>query len=254
MKKKYNTTELSVYKAIERGIMHRDFYAHAFRWTHIVKNAKIGQKIVDFGSGEAELLETMYRNRYKPKKYIGLDIRESVIEKNIEKYENLPIDVQFYAVDLVKPDIDLKQFNADIVVSNEVIEHVGKQNAKKFLTNFKNCGSEDATYYLSTPNYDPNVGAAGNHTYDSGDGNGVQPQEFDHLELLDLLEEEFEIVNSFGTFASQKDYIEYLTPAQMEVYEQLKMYYDSNLISNIMAPIIESVNARNVLWVLRRKK
>ena len=30
-----------------------------------------------------------------------------------------------------------------------------------------------ATYYLSTPNYDPSVGAAGNHTYDSGDGRGV---------------------------------------------------------------------------------
>lgn len=251
MSKPYNTTQLNPWPSIERGVMHRDINAHIFRWTHMLKEAKIGDSIVDFGCGDAGLLETIYRNRFKPSSYVGLDIREKTIEKTAEKYKNLNFPVEFLVKDLVKDTIE---YNADKVCSFEVIEHVGKQNAKKFLKNFKNCGSENAIYYLSTPNYDPNVGAAGNHTYDSGDGNGVQPQEFDHLELQDLLEKEFEIVNSFGTFASQKDYEEYLTPAQIEVYKQLKMYYDSNLISNIMAPIIDSVNARNVLWVLRRKK
>ena len=73
------------------------------------------------------------------------------------------------------------RFNADKVCAFEVLEHVGKQNADAFLENFKACGNNNATYYLSTPNYDPSVGAAGNHTYDSGDGRGAVS--YTHLDV-----------------------------------------------------------------------
>ena len=251
MAKVYNTTDLRPDQAFERHVFHRDQFAHYLRWTHILKEAKIGESVVDFGCGAGNLLEVLYRNKFKQREYIGIDIREKTIDEAAEKYASVPW-ASFYVADLVKHDLDFSQFNADKVCSFEVLEHVGKQNAHIFLENFKACGNNDATYYLSTPNYDPTVGAAGNHTYDSGDGRGVDVQEFDHWELEGLLSQHFTIVKKFGTFASVRDYKPLMNEWQQKMFDALKDYYDSNLVSNIMAPMFPDV-ARNTLWVLKRK-
>lgn len=252
-KKPYNTTDLDPQQTFERHVFHRDQFAHYLRWSHILREARIGEVIVDFGCGKGELLEVFYRNRFKPKKYYGLDIRKQTMDTAREKYAKLKFPVEFLTVDLIKPNIDLRLLEADKVCSFEVAEHVGKQNIGEFLRNFKMCGGPNATYYLSTPNYDPAVGAAGNHTYDSGDGNGVQPQEWDHFELQAAIEKAgFTILKKFGTFASQRDYIGTLNSWQKEMFSTLREYYDSNLVANIMAPIIEPELARNTFWVLKK--
>lgn len=251
MAKGYNTTDLRPDQAFEKHVFHRDQFAHYLRWTHIVKEAKIGESIVDFGCGVGNLLEVLYRNMFKQKEYIGIDIRKSAINKAIEKYANIPW-AHFYVADLVKNDFDFSKFNADKVCAFEVLEHVGKQNAHAFLKNFKACGKTDATYYLSTPNYDPRVGAAAHHTYDSGDGRGVAVQEFTHEELEGILSQHFDIVKKFGTFASARDYKPLMSDWQLKMFETLKDYYDTHLLSNIMAPMFPDVS-RNTLWVLKRK-
>lgn len=252
MKRPYNITDLDPETTFEKHIFHRDQFAHYLRWTHILKEAKIGESIVDFGCGKANLLEVLYRNRFKPSKYVGLDIREQTIELSREKFKNMPFPVEFITDDLINPETNLFLLKGDRVCSFEVAEHIGKQNIGTFLANFKDCGNQNATYYLSTPNYDTSVGAAGNHTYDSQDGRGVAPQEFEYFELKDAIEKAgFEIINEFGTFASQKDYKEVLNEWQQKVFNSLIKYYDSNLVSNIMAPIIDAVHARNIMWVLK---
>ena len=60
------------------------------------------------------------------------------------------------------------------------------------------------------------------------------------------------IVKKFGTFASMKDYKPLMNDWQKQMFEALKDYYDSNLISNIMAPMFPDAS-RNTLWVLKRK-
>lgn len=249
--KKYNTTDLDPETTFERHVFHRDQFAHYLRWTHILKEAKIGETVVDFGCGKGNLLEVFYRNKFKCEKFIGIDIRKQTIEQAKNKFSKIDW-VEFYADDLIFPQVDYSQFKADKVCSFEVIEHVGKQNAHAFLENFKKCGNENATYYLSTPNYDANVGAAGNHTYDSGDGRGVAIQEFDHFELQSIIKEHFNIVQKFGTFASIRDYKPLMNEWQLNMFNELKKYYDSNLISNIMAPFFPE-NSRNTLWVLKSK-
>lgn len=255
-KKLYNTTDLDPEQTFERHVFHRDQFAHYLRWSHVLKDARIGDGIVDFGCGKGELLEVLYRNRFKPKFYVGLDIREKTIKANQEKFANLKFPVDFYAVDLINPtNVDLFSFQADRVVSFEVAEHVGLQNIDVFLKNFMECGNATARYYLSTPNYDPEVGAAGNHTYDSGDGRGVAPQEHDHFELQEsILAAGFEILEKFGTFASQKDYKGTLNEWQQQMFDALSKYYDTNLLANLMAPVIDAEFARNTLWVLKRKE
>lgn len=249
--KKYNTTDLDPVTTFERHVFHRDQFAHYLRWSHIVKEAKIGETVVDFGCGKGNMLEVFYRNKFKCKKYIGIDIRKQTIESAKEKFK--PVDwAEFYADDLIYPSVDYTQFQGDKVCSFEVAEHVGKQNIDLFLQNMQKCGHQNATYYISTPNYNENVGAAGNHTYDSGDGRGIAIHEFDHKELEEHIKKYFTIEKKYGTFASIRDYKHLLNDWQVQMFESLKEYYDSNLLSVIMAPFFPE-QSRNTLWILKNK-
>jgi cyclopropane fatty-acyl-phospholipid synthase-like methyltransferase len=247
----YNKTQLSPDVSFEKHVYHRDQFAHYLRWSHIVKEAKIGETVVDFGCGKGNMLEVFYRNKFKCKRFVGIDIRKQTIEAAKEKFAAVEW-AEFYADDLIFPTLDYKQYQADKVCSFEVAEHVGKQNIDLFLTNMRDCGNENATYYISTPNYDEQVGAAGNHTYDSGDGRGVAIHEFAHAELQGHIEKYFTIEKKFGTFASITHYKHLLNDWQVQMFEALKAYYDSNMLSVIMAPFFPE-QSRNTLWVLKRK-
>lgn len=252
--KNYNVTALVPEKTFNKHIYHRDQFAHYLRWSHVLKKISKTKKstVVDFGCGQGSLFKVMYHNRFVPNKYVGLDIRKQTIEKCKEEFKHLPY-VEFVTADLCKNDIDYSKYNADLVVSFEVLEHVGKQNVDKFLENFKACGSNDATYYLSTPNYNENIGAAKNHIYDSGDGRGEAVQEFTYNETKENLLKYFDIINEYGTFASKKDYLPYLNDWQKKMYDTLNDYYDKELLANFMAPMFPE-HSRNTMWILKRKK
>ena len=102
----YNKTNLDVYKTLDKNISHRDWYAHLFRWQHVLRIADIGMKILDVGTGPGELFETFYRNRYKPARFLGLDIRKKMIESNVEKWG--PHGAEFKAMDVVLDEWDFK--------------------------------------------------------------------------------------------------------------------------------------------------
>lgn len=233
----YNKTQLTPKNEFEKHIYHRDQFAHYFRWTHVLKNAKIGQKILDMGCGSGEMLEVFYRNRYRPEKFVGIDIRDKVPEE----LKNLDF-VEILVKDLCKP-FDLNE-KFDIITSFEVVEHIGHENLDAYLQNMVKHCKPGTRIYLSTPNYDPAVGAAKNHIINGEIG------EWDHFELAERLEKYFNIKYRFGTFASQKDYKLELTGWKFEAFNELNKYYDTNLLSNLMAPMIDASKARNCLWVM----
>lgn len=238
---KYNITQLNPNIAFERHVFHRDMFAHFLRWSHVLKIAKIGDNILDFGCGNGNLYEVLYRNRYSPKRYLGLDIRKQTIEKNKARFPK----AEFQYQDLINNcnyGIDW-----DIITSFETIEHVGKKNVSKFLDNIKKHCNKNTNVLISTPCYDEKVGAAQNHIYDGG------PQELTYNEMKQLLEERFEIITHYGTFASQKDYKDYMEDWQIKMFNKLSEYYDTNLLSVIMAPFFPEYS-RNVIWKLRLKK
>lgn len=249
-KVKYNKTQLTPQQEFEKHIYHRDQFAHYFRWSHVLKNAKIGQTILDFGCGSGEILDVFYRNRYKPKEYIGLDIRQKTIDENNEKFAKLKF-AKFLCYDLCA-EIDLEK-TFDIITCFEVIEHIGHENADAFLDNIAYHCNKNTVVYLSTPNYDPKVGAAANHTLKRSDGT-EEIGEWDHFELQDKLSEFFTIEKKYGTFASQKDYKKDLTGWRKDVFNNLKEYYDTNILANLMAPMLPAEHARNCLWVLKVKE
>lgn len=245
----YNKTQLTPQQEFERHIYHRDQFAHYFRWSHILKVARIGQRILDFGCGTGEMLEVFYRNKYRPAQYLGLDIRTQTINDNSKKFEKLDF-AEFRQCDLCQPELDLGQ-TFDIITCFEVIEHIGHANADAFLDNIAYHCDENTRVYLSTPNYDPQVGAANNHLL----GPDKEIGEWDHFELKAKLEEYFEVEACYGTFASMKDYkAEIANDWRQVMFDELKKYYDTNLLSNLMAPIVSPENARNCLWVLKVKE
>ena len=244
MKEIYNKTQLTPQKEFSRHVYHRDQFAHYLRWTHVLKIAKIGQSILDFGCGSGEMFELFYRNKFRPSHYVGLDIRQSAIRENVSKFiinENADFMVQ----DLCK-EFDLNE-KFDIVTSFEVIEHIGHENIDTFLQNIVRHCRKDTTILISTPNYDPSVGAAGNHIL----GNN-EIGEWKHEELQTKLEEYFVIERKYGTFASIKDYKHLMNDWQKKMYDTLSEYYDVNIMSVLMAPMFPE-QSRNTLWKLRIK-
>lgn len=250
----YNKTQLTPQQEFERHIYHRDQFAHYLRWSHILKvlRQNRGSKIslLDFGCGTGELCEAAYRNRIYPAKYLGLDIRKKTIDDNNEKFKMCDW-AKFECMDLCQDELDLGQ-TFDIITCFEVIEHIGHANADAFLDNIAyHCGP-DTRVYLSTPNYDPKVGAANNHMLGAGPDKEVG--EWDHFELQNKLSEYFDIEAKYGTFASMKDYKEDLTGWKKEMFEELQKYYDNELTATIMAPLVPAEHARNCLWVLKVKE
>ena len=244
--KNYNTTQLNPEICFEKHVFHRDQFAHYLRWTHVLKLAKIGMNILDVGCGSGNIYEVFYRNKYSPNKFVGVDIREKTIKQNKIKFPQ----VIWKTVDIVNDY--LPEDNWDIITSFEVIEHIGKSNGNKFLSNITGVMKEKTIFLLSTPIYDEKVGAAENHIYDCGDGNGKVPQEYTYNELKEKLENYFIIEDTFGTFASQKDYKPLMNDWQSKMFEHLTKYYDSNLVSNLMAPFFPE-QSRNCLWKLIKK-
>jgi len=241
--KPYNNTQLDPDKAFERHIFHRDQFAHYFRWTHVLKLAKIGGKVLDFGSGSGNLVEVLYRNQFKQSQYLGLEYKQGTVDKANEKYAKVPW-IDFKQADLVN-DVDHGN-DWDIICSFEVIEHVGVDNGKKYLKNLRAHCNDNTTVLISTPVYDHNTAAAGNHVVDGE----VNEYTYEEMEKL-ITKSGFEIEQTYGTFASMKDYKSEMNEHQKYVFDELNKYYDSNVTSILMAPMFPK-QSRNVIWKLKK--
>lgn len=244
--KEINTTYLSLDRAEERGFLHRDYIAHCFRWSHIIKFLQKNKtyenaNILDLGCGkEVPLLKTMYTMKMSPKSYIGLDYTNinisNVLTSATKKCEVCKLESNY---DISEDVNNYINENYSIIISFEVIEHMSPQKLLKLLNKMSKKLNNKADIFISTPNFDGK--AATNHINE-------MTQEF----LSDLFVSfGFEIYEKFGTFASQSDYLEILKNDGYEnLFNKLNKYYDSNIISIIFAPLYPE-KSRNVIWHLK---
>lgn len=237
----YNKTQLHPETIFEKHVFHRDYFAHYLRWTHVLHFAKMGMKVLDVGCGTGNLLEVFWRNRYTPKRFVGIDVRAQTIQKLNEQWTDKVDFAQFLAMDVVNevpPDDDW-----DIICCFEVLEHIGREKGPQFLKNIKQVMKPNTKFLLSTPCYDARVGAADNHIIEGEVG------EWTFKDLYKLLEFGFKIKQVNGTFASQKDIRPVLTGHELRVWEDLKKYYDSEIMSVMFAPLHPEAS-RNCIWTL----
>jgi len=239
--KQYNTTQLNPDTCFERHVYHRDQFAHYLRWTHALSRLELGMNVLDFGCGSGNMAEVMYRNRYKGNCYLGLDIREKTVIANREKFKDVQW-VFFNSADLCEVDMKIPLIGVSPTPAHWDL------NVPQFLKNIAKVCSKATTLLISTPCYDEKTGAADNHIINGE----VCEMTFD--EFKSFLEVEFKIENKWGTFASQKDYKSYFNqyPGLDKIYEKLHEYNDSNIISNLMAPLFPE-HSRNVLWECKLK-
>lgn len=253
----YNKTQLTPQGEFDKHIYHRDQFAHFLRWSYVLNLSERFMNILDFGCGTAELCEVFYRNRKRPLNYIGIDVRDSVIKKNLEK--EYPFNTDFVCHDLTVPlkvmvpltDASLLAVETkmpwDIITCFEVIEHIPKDKQHLLLQNLRDNASEDTIILISTPNYDEHKGAANNHIVNQE----ICERTYD--EMIKMLDDNgLHLVKAYGTFADVKIIENNLSSSDKMAFYKLKEYHDVNVLSVMFAPLIPQ-HARNVLYVCKMK-
>lgn len=243
-------THLSIDQAEKRGFIHRDYIAHCLRWTHVCKflMAKGRYKqanILDIGCGkEVPLAKTLYSSRMCVNRYAGIDVNKLEIP---EMLAGKKFPIELYSGDVCDTDDETFGFRPNIVTCFEVLEHVEPDHSIRILQKIAELLDQEcefSTVFISTPNWDPNTGAAANH---------VNEVKYDVLgSTLERLG--FEIEGHWGTFASMKDYLDQVDHVfgreGRKLFDALREYYDSNYLATILAPLFPS-RSRNVLWQLK---
>jgi hypothetical protein len=199
------------------------------------------------------MLNSLHCNRAKVSEYVGLEAAKNFKEKGTARLEKTVLsgksnsmkNVQLFA----QADFLTHQFDEgktfDSIICLEVIEHVQPHQANEFLWLSRSLMNETSTFWVSTPCYCEKTGAADNH-----------PNEMTYEALGALMEDlGFAVEEVYGTFASQKDYKHLIGDTiPTDFYNKLKAYYDTTLISNILAPVVGAENSRNALWKLKRNQ
>ena len=276
-RREIDKTFLSLDLAEERGLIHRDYIAHCFRWSHVAKFLNQGHRykdavVLDVGCGkEMPLAKLLYVNKMSPAYYCGVDANKFDIPEMLTG-KKIPISVwsetDFCALgpedvgptvrctvpktgthneDTLKPP--------DVLVCFEVLEHVAPAICRRMLQHFLELTSKDCHYFISTPCW--NGSAAENHINEVAFG-----------ALGSLLEDlGFKIEGVHGTFASIADYSGELGAVTVydkstgkessrtdmrDVFMALRNYYDTNVLAVLFAPLFPA-QARNCLWHLTRR-
>jgi 2-polyprenyl-3-methyl-5-hydroxy-6-metoxy-1,4-benzoquinol methylase len=232
-------TNLNVEEAYRKGLLHRDYAAHYFRWSFALRFIKRGMSVLDVGCADGRLCKILYTNMCKPKIYVGVDISSWQVAKIPQMKTNFPKRAIIADMRLKDALTKFKLPKFDIVCCFEIVEHFEKRYLAAFLKNIAGQMNRSSILLLSTPNYNGRMAKAHIHEYRES-------------ELETYLEEYFTVVKEFGTFISQSDLFPLMDVAEMALFNALAQYYDSSAMSNIFAPL-HPHKSRNILWMLKLK-
>lgn len=171
--------------------------------------------------------------------YTGLEVREALIKKFQEDQKNQKREsvdkVRMLQFDLCKQSLtehfkDEAKF--DFVLCQEIIEHIGTENADKMLEGIKSILSDDGIFILSTPNPKKERGEQfvfpENHIY-----------EFPFAEMTTLLEKHgFKIENHFGYLCGAHDINKGLADQYKPIYDKISETH--KYLAYLMAGILDT--------------
>ena len=249
--KEVDTTFLSLEQANKRGFLHRDYIAHCFRWSHVIKRFMERKrydiaKILDIGCGrELPFAKTLYSSKMIPSFYTGIDAGP-ILPDSIEAVTRGKMNgkVQVFPQTLFSNKWALDHYDTQAGVDHvtdiicfEVAEHVEPAMLKDMLAGMLAIiDPKIGRLWISTPCWD----------YKSCAANHVNEMTYAAFGGM-LREAGFRIEDVHGTFASISDYRPYMSAAQVEVFNDLREYYDSNVLATIFAPAFPA-QSRNCLW------
>lgn len=277
--KAIDNTHLSIDQAEARGFIHRDYIAHCLRWTHVAKYLQSRYKtarVLDVGCGvDLPLARLLYSSRLIVNDYVGVEYNashkfktepfhsgkfpisaygsidfadEQKVELRAATYSG-PVEGKECVIFYKGDNDECEHLLPNTIVSFEMIEHIEPGHCRdvmnkvwRIMNRTQKFMGENPVAFISTPCWDPNVGAAANHV-----------NEMTYMALGALFEDlGFKVEKVAGTFASQRDYKDHLEDLR-PAYDALSEHYDSNYLATIFAPLFPQYS-RNALWTLRALK
>jgi len=239
-------TSLSLDLAEERLFVHRDYIAHCLRWSHIIRHISTRYKtsrVFDIGCGkETPLVRMLYSSRMIPESYTGVEVNKIKLTQthlNISRRTKLSILDQ---VDFSNMDVEEYVFinkHPTLITCLEVLEHMIPEKVDRVIQNIYKLSDENTDIFISSPCF--NGKSAKNHI-----------NEMTYEFLKEKLSLNFNIVNVWGTFASQSDIKPELQElGLMDLFETLRSYYDNNYLATIFAPLLPH-RSRNCMWYIKK--
>lgn len=247
--REYDTTQLRLSGA--GSYLHRDYTAHFFRWSFARRMIDATKTVLDIGCGQDRPLSRILIAGVQKRvdRYVGVDLNPLKPSEN----QWLTFHGEFNFVERWRELLRSPHTRGfDVLVCNEVIEHMSVKNGRGLLRGAYACAKPGGVLLLSTPCYDGKRHAA-NHIHEY-----TVPEL--HREITRV---GFVVENRFGTFMDVKhigdrpdifDDVEddiRLQDAIRRVNSVLSEYFDNDALSNFFAPIYHD-RARNNLWVCRR--
>jgi len=243
--KAIDTSRLSNEDGIKYIRLHRDYLAHVLRYDHVYKylkenNRHLYSKVLDVGcGGNTPLAKVMFHNMMKHDEhgcYVGVDY--GTIGNPVHPAPgNTTFKAKLYQrTDFLDWESPFKEY--DLITCFEVLEHVEPKHAFNMLKRMNGLLSTGGVVMVSTPIYKLSLGAANSH---------VNEMSYDAVEYL-FNKAGFKITQVNGTFASQTDYAKTLPNQDREFFDRLCKYYDPNVVSCLMAPLVNPKQCRNAIW------
>ena len=226
------------------GIVHRDYFAHCFRWGWASRHISAPMRVLDVGCGvDVPLARVLSRTGFpkrggpdqSPGSYVGVDMNTELRHQGFGKtvFELRP------AFNFVERYAELGLF--DRIVNFEVIEHMAPVDGDALLVAMRECLKPDGMLILSTPVLHPTRGQAANHIHEY-----LIPELQESIERAGLTVE-----RRLGTFASYQDIKKVLSVEQSRVFEDVRAFYGDDVTSCFFAPMYPDASRNNV-WMCRR--
>jgi len=251
-----DTTCLTADREVEKGVMHRDFFAHVLRWQYVVRYLKKGHdfsrmRTLDVGCGhQAPLPRFLQANHLAhgdgPGQYVGVDYSKTITPSPY--LASAITRGKWHATFVPGCDFAHEERAAfagkfDLITCFEMLEHVEPAHTFATLRKIRNRLAKDGEAILSTPCFDPRVGAADNH---------VNEMTYAGLRFV-LGVIGLEVVDVWGTFASKRDYKAKLAVMGLTdvAYARLEDYFFPEVLAVMMGPLVPPDAARNCVWRVR---
>jgi SAM-dependent methyltransferase len=232
----FNTTSLR--EAHHGQTVHRDYIAHAFRWSVAQRHINEGDVVIDVGCGpDTPLVKVLAFPRGSvPKRYTGIDLN-NFVPKTRPQWANFILGVSVFDLDPVEVG------PADVVVCFEMLEHMPKPKGLELLRWLREAVKPSGIILLSTPSY----------------AGGDLPKNHVHEWTYDELKEGLasvwlEVNDVWGTFMripQLRKAVAVQYPDLAKVLGRLDTYYSHEALSTIFAPLFPG-QASNCLWKLKR--
>jgi SAM-dependent methyltransferase len=175
--------------------------------------------ILDIGCSKGTFYQ-FWRSNFQPMKkpsisYLGLDIRDKVINYCKEKLENVEKRVQFLKLDIMNDEIP-EGPKYDVVLFMEIVEHVPVADGRRMMQKiYDDLLADDGIMFISSPSPKKHLGQMltnpGDHIF-----------EYSAEEMEAMIKEfGYEIVDMSGWFCRGRFMRAGLNEAELELYNKL---------------------------------